>query len=114
MRLPGPGFYEIGGLAWSGRGRVRAVQVSVDGGAHWQEAALSETPEPMCSVRFTLPWRWDGNPVQLASRCIDETGYVQPSHQDLLHARGANFYYHYNAIYPWSIAADGSVTHAAA
>jgi sulfane dehydrogenase subunit SoxC len=112
MRLPGTGFYEISGIAWSGRGRVRDVQVSVDGGATWQQARLSETAEPMCSVRFSLPWRWDGKPVQLASRCTDETGYVQPTHQALLAARGPNFYYHYNAIYPWSVAADGSVSHA--
>jgi sulfane dehydrogenase subunit SoxC len=114
MRLPGPGFYDIGGLAWSGRGRVKTVQVSTDAGATWRDATLSEPPEPMCTVRFSLPWRWDGNPVQLQSRCIDETGYIQPSHADLVRARGVNFYYHYNAIYPWNIAADGSVTHAAA
>jgi sulfane dehydrogenase subunit SoxC len=114
MRLPGPGFYDIGGFAWSGRGRVKSVQVSTDAGATWQNAALSEPPEPMCTVRFSLPWRWDGKPVTLQSRCIDETGYTQPSHADLVRARGVNFYYHYNAIYPWSIAADGSVTHAAA
>ena len=114
MRLPGPGFYEIGGLAWSGRGRVKSVQVSTDGGATWHDAALSETPEPMCTVRFALPWRWDGRAVDLQSRCIDETGYAQPTHAELLRTRGPNFYYHYNAIYPWHIAADGSVSHAAA
>ncbi len=114
MRLPGPGYYEIGGLAWSGRGRVKSVQVSLDGGANWHNAALSEAPQPMCTVRFSLPWRWDGKPAELQSRCIDETGYVQPSHAALVAARGVNFYYHYNAIYPWNVAADGSVTHAAA
>jgi len=114
MKLPGPGFYEISGLAWSGRGRVKTVQVSTDGGTTWHEAALNETPQPMCTVRFTLPWRWDGKPVHLQSRCIDDTGYVQPTHADLVRARGVNFYYHYNAIYPWTIAADGSVMHVAA
>ncbi len=113
MALPGPGFYDIGGFAWSGRGRVRGVQVSTDGGAVWHDAVLAQTPEPMCTVRFSLPWVWDGKPVQLQSRCIDETGYVQPTRAELLKARGDNFYYHYNAIYPWNIAADGSVTHAA-
>jgi sulfane dehydrogenase subunit SoxC len=113
MKLPGPGFYDISGLAWSGRGRVKAVQVSADGGATWHDAGLNEAPQPMCTVRFTLPWRWDGKPVQLQSRCIDETGYVQPTHADLVRARGVNFYYHYNATYPWTIASDGSVTHEA-
>ena len=32
QQLPGPGFYEITGLAWSGRGLVRRVEVSTDGG----------------------------------------------------------------------------------
>jgi sulfane dehydrogenase subunit SoxC len=112
MALPGPGIYEIGGFAWSGSGRVRRVEVSTDGGANWHVAALSETPEPMCTVRFSAPWVWDGKPAQLQSRCIDETGYVQPTHAELVRARGDNFYYHYNAIYPWRIASDGSVTHA--
>ena len=31
-RLPEKGFYEIRGLAWSGRGKVKRVDVSVDGG----------------------------------------------------------------------------------
>jgi len=32
MKLPGPGFYSVTGLAWSGRGRVQSVDVSVDAG----------------------------------------------------------------------------------
>jgi sulfane dehydrogenase subunit SoxC len=114
MKLPGAGFYEIGGLAWSGRGRVRAVEVSVNGGVEWYPATLGEAPEPMCTVRFSFPWRWDGKPAAIASRCIDETGYVQPAHGDLVKLRGTNFYYHYNGIYGWSVAADGSVAHVAA
>jgi cytochrome c len=33
--LSGPGFYEISGLAWSGRGRIERVEVSTDGGQVW-------------------------------------------------------------------------------
>ena len=112
MKLPGPGFYEIRGLAWSGRGGVRAVDISLDGGTNWQRAELGGTPEPMCTVRFNLAWMWDGKPVRLQSRCIDETGYVQPSHDDLVRQRGTNYYYHYNAMFPWDVGADGGVTHA--
>jgi sulfane dehydrogenase subunit SoxC len=114
MQLPGPGFYEIGGLAWSGRGRVRAVEISLDGGATWYPAALGDTPEPMCTVRFSFPWRWDGSPAHLQSRCTDETGYIQPTHDELVRLRGENFYYHYNGIFGWSVGADGGVGHAAA
>ncbi len=37
------GFYNITGLAWSGRGKVKKVDVSVDGGRNWRTARL-ETP----------------------------------------------------------------------
>jgi sulfane dehydrogenase subunit SoxC len=113
MKLPGPGFYEISGLAWSGLGRVRKVEVSTDGGHSWHVAALNGTPTPVCTVRFTLPWMWDGKPAQLQSRCTDDTGAVQPTREELVRDRGLNYYYHYNGIFPWSIAEDGSVSHVA-
>jgi sulfane dehydrogenase subunit SoxC len=113
MKLPGPGYYEIGGLAWSGRGRVSRVEVSTDGGASWRLARLDATPEPICAVRFKLPWIWDGKPAVLLSRCQDETGYIQPTRERLVAQRGVNAVYHYNAIQPWGVAADGSVTNVA-
>jgi len=111
MRLPGPGVYDIAGLAWSGRGRVRKVEVSVDGGRHWQTAQFDGEALPICTVRFSLPWRWDGQPAVLASRCTDETGAVQPTREALLAARGPEFHYHYNGIFTWRVDADGSVSH---
>src|SRR2546422_1120696 len=33
LRIQGSGFYEISGIAWSGGGRIRRVEVSTDGGA---------------------------------------------------------------------------------
>ena len=114
MRLPGPGFYEVSGLAWSGRGRVRGVEVSTDGGRSWTAAALEGTPEPVCTVRFRLPWRWDGGAAVLLSRCTDETGYVQPTRAALTAARGTQAIYHYNGIQAWGVAADGSVSNVAA
>ncbi len=114
MRLPGSGYYDVSGLAWSGRGRIAKVEVSTDGGATWAAATIDGTPEPMCTVRFTKPWLWDGRASVLLSRCTDETGYVQPTRSALLAARGPNAYYHYNGLQAWSVAADGSVGHAAA
>ncbi len=55
MKLPGPGFYNVSGLAWSGRGRVQSVDVSVDGGQSWRPAQLNVTPDPVCTVRFSYP-----------------------------------------------------------
>ncbi len=113
QKLPGPGFFEITGLAWSGRGRIERVEVSMDGGGTWQEAALSEPRLSMAFTRFRLPWRWDGREVIVQSRARDETGYVQPSHEELLAVRGSIYEYHNNSIRPWKIKADGSVTDAA-
>jgi sulfane dehydrogenase subunit SoxC len=114
MKLPGPGFYNISGLAWSGRGRVQSVDVSTDGGTTWVPARIESAPEPICTVRFSLPWMWNGQPAVLQSRCTDETGYIQPTLKQLIAIRGSNgpfgSIYHLNAIQSWGVAADGSVT----
>lgn len=115
MKLPGAGFYEVTGLAWSGRGRVRRVEVSSDGGQSWQIASLEEPVMPVCHTRFRFPWVWDGKPAILQSRCQDETGYVQPTIKQLVEARGLDggkygSVYHLNGIQSWNIASDGSVT----
>ena len=110
--LEGPGFYEILGLAWSGSGRIAKVEVSVDGGASWLAAALQEPVLPKCLTRFRVPWRWDGAPAMLTSRATDATGYVQPSHDELLTQRDARSYYHYNAMQRWRVAEGGAVTNA--
>ncbi len=110
QRIPGPGFWEITGLAWSGRGRIDRVDVSTDGGATWAEATLQEPILPVAWTRFRLPWTWDGQPTRLQSRAVDETGYVQPTLAQLVEARGVNSFYHFNGITTWAVAADGEVT----
>lgn len=110
QKLPGAGFYEITGLAWSGRGRIERVEISTDGGVSWQNAELSEPRLPIAFTRFRLPWRWDGREATVQSRATDETGYVQPSHEALAAVRGAHYEYHNNAIRPWKVLADGSVS----
>jgi sulfane dehydrogenase subunit SoxC len=110
QKLRKPGFYEISGLAWSGAGRVSRVDVSTDGGAHWQAAQLQPPIMSRCLTRFHLNWEWDGRPVVLQSRCIDDTGYVQPTLAQLVAKRGYNSVYHMNGIQSWQVAADGEVT----
>jgi sulfane dehydrogenase subunit SoxC len=109
QRLPGPGFHEIRGLAWSGRGLVRRVEVSADGGKTWRDARLQAPVLRFAHARFRLDWRWDRRPAVLQSRCTDETGYVQPTLAELAKVRGLNSFYHNNAIQSWKVAADGSV-----
>jgi sulfane dehydrogenase subunit SoxC len=104
------GFLDIRGLAWSGRGRITQVEVSTDGGQSWQQAELQDPILSKCHTRFRFPWRWNGEDVILQSRCVDETGYVQPGRAALVAVRGVNSVYHYNAIQSWKIAADGQVS----
>ena len=109
--LPAHGPYELTGLAWSGRGRIDRVDVTTDGGRTWVQAALQEPRLPIALTRFRLAWRFDGQDALIASRAIDETGYVQPTRAALVAARGTNSIYHYNGIKFWSVRSDGTVTH---
>src|SRR5262245_55432362 len=108
-KLPGAGIYELRGLAWSGRGLVRRVDVSVDGGKTWRDAKLQAPVIRFAHTRFRLDWQWDGRQAVLQSRCVDETGYVQPTLGQLVKVRGLNSIYHNNAIQSWKVEADGSV-----
>jgi sulfane dehydrogenase subunit SoxC len=105
----GPGYYEIRGLAWSGLGRIKQVDVSLDGGSNWSRARLQEPVLPKALTRFTLDWRWDGRPTLLQSRAMDETGFVQPTLAELRAIRGTNAVYNNNSIQTWQVKADGSV-----
>jgi sulfane dehydrogenase subunit SoxC len=112
QRLAGPGFHEITGIAWTGRGRVTRVEVSVDGGATWKDAVLQEPILPRAHTRFRYAWDWDGSEAVVASRVTDETGYVQPSRSELVEVRGVNSNYHNNMIQAWKVKADGTVEYA--
>jgi sulfane dehydrogenase subunit SoxC len=108
--LPDRGWWEIRGLAWSGRGRITAVEVSTDGGGSWRPAELQEPVLPKCHTRFRSLWQWDGREALLMSRAFDETGYVQPSLEELRKVRGPGTYYHFNSIRAWRVHRDGHVT----
>jgi sulfane dehydrogenase subunit SoxC len=107
LALKGPGFYEISGLAWSGNGSIRQVEVSADGGQSWAPAALSGPILPKAPVRFRTPWQWNGGPVVLQSRATDDTGMVQPSRATFIAERGLRGQYHFNAIQSWRIDEKG-------
>ena len=109
MKMQGPGWYEISGLAWSGAGKIRKVEVSADGGASWREAVLQEPVFSRSVTRFRLPWEWNGRPALLQSRAIDEKGRVQPTRAEWLPQYMPQQRYHNNSIQTWAIAADGSI-----
>ena len=107
--MQGRGLYQISGMAWSGAGRIRRVDVSADGGKTWGQAAVEGPVHAKGLTRFRMAWRWDGAPVVLASRAVDDTGAVQPTRRALIAERGTPFRYHYHAIQSWGITASGEV-----
>ena len=109
QRLVGRGYYEITGLAWSGRGKVKRVDVSVDGGRNWRTARLQEPVLTKALTRFRLDWNWDGTSALLQSRAVDETGHVQPTISQLRAVRGVRSIYHNNAVQTWRVQPDGEV-----
>jgi sulfane dehydrogenase subunit SoxC len=111
LKMKGPGFNEISGLAWSAYGRITRVEVSADGGKSWADAALQQPVLPLALVRFRLPWHWDGRPVVLQSRATDESGYVQPTRDAMIVAKGRWANYHANCIISWGISERGEIKH---
>jgi len=103
------GFHNVTGLAWSGRGRVKRVDISFDGGRNWRTARLESPVLPKCLTRFNIDWVWDGGEAILQSRAMDETGYVQPKISQLRAVRGTRSIYHNNAIQSWKVGASGEV-----
>lgn len=108
--LPDRGWWEIQGLAWSGRGRITRVDVSTDRGRTWTPAQLQAPVLSKSTTRFRHLWNWDGSEAVILSRAVDETGYVQPTVQELWAARGEFTSYHHNHQRAWKIAPTGEVT----
>ena len=111
MTLPGPGPYQISGVAWSGHGAIRRVEVSADGGQAWIDAPLTAPVLSRALTRFRLPWKWNGTATVLKSRATDDSGAVQPERAAFIAEHGHNAIFHFHAIQAWSVAATGEVKH---
>ena len=117
QKIPGKGYVQITGLAWSGRGKITKVDVSTDGGKSWKEAKLQTPVHTKAHTRFTFDWAWDGEEAMLMSRSTDDTGDVQPTRAELYKNWGvpdedmkkAIRVIHFTAIQPWRVARDGSL-----
>jgi sulfane dehydrogenase subunit SoxC len=105
LRRKGPNV--LTGLAWSGRGSIRRVDVSVDGGRNWQTARIDGPVLPMSLTRFYVDYDWDGRELMIQSRAMDDTGYVQPTKDELRKVRGTNSIYHNNGIQTWLVRSNG-------
>jgi len=109
QRLMSQGYYCITGLAWSGRGTVKKVEVSTDGGRNWREARIEGPVLPKMLTRFNADWVWQGGEALLQSRVTDSTGYVQPQRAELVAVRGTRSIYHNNAVQTWRVKQSGEV-----
>jgi len=96
-------------MAWSGRGKVKKVDVSIDGGRNWKTSRLQDPVLSKCLTRFSADFVWDGQPIILQSRAIDETGHIQPTVQALRAVRGGRSIYHNNAVQSWLLSENGEV-----
>ncbi len=105
----GAGQMVITGLAWSGRGKIKQVDITLDGGKNWHKARLDGPSLNKSLHRFYFDFKWDGKPMLIQSRAHDETGYVQPTKDALRTSRGVNSTYHNNGIQTWHVQADGEV-----
>ncbi len=103
----GKGPLVISGLAWSGHGQITRVDVSKDGGITWETARLGKQGDTKALTRFYHDVDWDGAPMLLQARAMDETGYVQPTKEQLRDTRGENSVYHNNCIQTWYVNAEG-------
>ncbi|MEP6733680.1 MAG: sulfite dehydrogenase [bacterium] len=108
-KLSGTGWRPITGIAWTGRGKITSVDVSVDGGRTWEVAEIVGLAQSNAHTRFQYMWKWNGKPATLMSRAHDETGYTQPTLEEFRRVRGKGTDYHFNAIRSWNVAADGTV-----
>jgi sulfane dehydrogenase subunit SoxC len=111
MTLRGAGLHQISGIAWSGNGTIKKVDVSTDGGRTWMDAPLAAPVLPRALTRFRLPWKWEGAAAVLKSRATDDSGAVQPEREKFIAEHGNNAVFHFNGIQAWSVAPSGEVKH---
>ncbi|AEV35874.1 Sulfur oxidation molybdopterin C protein, SoxC [Pseudovibrio sp. FO-BEG1] len=97
----------ISGLAWSGRGTIPRVDITLDGGKNWHAARMDGPSFDKSMHRFYFEFDWDGKPLLLQSRAHDSTGYVQPTKDELRAVRGENSIYHNNGIHTWYVGENG-------
>lgn len=110
MKLGRQGIYQITGIAWSGHGSIRRVEVSADGGRTWADSMIESHQSVKALARFSIPWEWTGGNAVLQSRATDSQGNVQPTRMSLIAEKGAIGTYHFHGIQSWAVNATGDIT----
>jgi len=97
----------LSGVAWSGRGTIARVDVTLDGGRNWQAARIDGPVLDKSLTRFYVDFDWGGQELLIQSRATDSTGYLQPTKDELRKVRGVNSIYHNNGIQTWHVKGNG-------
>ena len=113
MTLPRNGLYKITGIAWSGSGSIRRVEVSADGGHTWADALIESEQRDKALTRFSIPWDWNRGEAILQSRATDSAGNVQLTREAVIADRGTNAFYHNPGIQSWGVNSSGEVSNIA-
>jgi sulfane dehydrogenase subunit SoxC len=77
-RFVDAGSCVLEGRAWSGWAPVERVEVSVDGGATWDDAVLGEQAGPRAWRGWSYEWDAPAGEHVVCSRATDAAGNVQP------------------------------------
>ena len=64
----------LSGFAWSGRGTIKRVDVSLDGGRNWQTARIDGPVLDKSLTRFYVDFDWNGAEMLIQSRAMDFDG----------------------------------------
>ena len=124
---------EIEGLAWSGMGTIKRVDLSFDGGNNYVEANIKGLVLPKCWTRWSYMYKipkgfknTNGKQIILTSRAMDDAGFVQPTidqetfgygvakedyGKDRNKGVGVESVYHRNAVESWEVNENGEVNH---
>ncbi len=124
---------EIEGLAWSGMGTIKRVDLSFDGGNSYEKAHIKGLVLPKCWTRWSYIYKIpkgfknkNGKQIILTSRAIDDAGFIQPTidqeifgygvakknyGKDKNKGMGVESVYHRNAVESWEVTENGEVNH---
>jgi DMSO/TMAO reductase YedYZ molybdopterin-dependent catalytic subunit len=83
-RVPVDSNVRVHGTAWTSDGEVTKVELSMDGGATWNEAKLLGKSKPNAWRLWEFDWRTPSEPgeASLITRATDSHGRTQPVERD--------------------------------
>ena len=103
------GPVHITGLAWSGLGNIKKVEISTDKGITWNKAKIEGSNQSLAPVRFRYNWIWNGEECYISSRATDNKNNIQPQRKDWSIKYGLGHLYHNNSIQIWRINQKGQI-----